>query len=1206
MEIGFLKELGFNKIENIEELKTSRGTVAFDQREGTSKITAPDLRYFWKAGNFGLHVSEDNKFSQVEWENLVDGLEEYIPKLKVLYLCRTIINSFKSIEFLSHLEFLNLSENENLKEIHLENFNNLLLFNSSNCNSLSSLRLIGDFAKLEHIDVSNSHLQVFDMQYGTFPILKSINMGGNKLKKTYYQKDTPNLHFVYGIGPIEGIEGQFFEGKDLNIKRLRNFENIKQLAIDLEVNLQGHFETNSNDDIIFLDLGHLDIGTKYGKPVPDSLKYFSNLEYLCLGSYYPFELDNYMSEKWIKCKYFETTTQNSFKDLSLDFLEYYKNLKGLYCNNVNLDNIKFLENISSDLIILDITQNPSLVNLSPIFKFKSLKSLLISGLNKIDISIFLKPNFPHIELLTFRSVYLTSVDFIRNLPKIRMLDVSDNLITDVKPIADLPNLEILYFHNNPITEAEELNQQENQFKFLSLILKKQEQDDKVLSLIPKKVVMLGNHSAGKSSLLHFLLKDEFLQYNESTHILNIEYLDLNSESVSKFLRERFQIVNFNNVFPIVFFDFGGQDYYHGLYQMFSSTLGVQLVVYCIQDNEKIKYSKCDNGKDNFSFPLNYWLKEKEYLEAESNKPENRNFNPYFLIESKIDLNNYEIDFPDLLSVNQKPMDFMHFYLKKPTDFLENKVEHKNSNRKESLLRQILLECYTSVRQESQKFLDFKDKVLKSSFSDSLTIDNISTFKISGISSDIVKLELETLKNAGFILIVNQKIINSPKLFLKFIHDNILTKEFIGIGRKSEKDIEFINSSFPKEWPTIKSFLIFQKTMFLDIDKNEYIFPNFLPSFKESHESNFFRLEDKEIWFSLKFKDFIPFGMINNIVTHFGKEPNKKIFWRDAIYFIQHIDNKAVADVFIVIDLENLKINIFGKTRSNSSMKIIDLIKYKRYLWICILHMYWKEDFDFNFESFNSDYVLERNKPILDLAFSVDNEFYINYSSFQLALDNNESTLQVQNESGLVKRQFLSNFKMFTDKSIERTKRLMISYSKDDLSYVNEFIKYLEPLIRDGIIEDPWFCTKLEGGQDWDKEIQYRLQNWADIVCFVCSQNSFSASYIKEKEIKTAIKMYEDGKDIMIVPIILEPFRWISEKDEYNLGKFTALPYSAKPVTDFKKENIAWYIIGEVLRVSILNKLKPLGEDFYLDNSEEKIPKEVMRYFERIKNNSLDL
>jgi internalin A len=186
------------------------------------------------------------------------------------------------------------------------------------------------------------------------------------------------------------------------------------------------------------------------------------------------------------------------------------------------------------------------------------------------------------------------------------------------------------------------------------------------------------------------------------------------------------------------------------------------------------------------------------------------------------------------------------------------------------------------------------------------------------------------------------------------------------------------------------------------------------------------------------------------------------------------------------------------------------------------------------------------------------------------------------------------------------KKLMISYSKDDLAYVNEFIKYLEPLVRDGIIDEPWYCTNLEAGQVWDEEIQERLLNWADIVCFVCSQNSFSSNYIKEKEIKTAIKKHRDNSEFMIVPIILEPFRWTSNNDDYDLGKFTALPYTAKPVTDFKKENIAWYIIGEVLRISILNKWSPMGEDFYIEKNKAKLPKDVLEYFERIKSKSLDL
>ncbi|MNR30824.1 hypothetical protein D3C85_1482960 [compost metagenome] len=101
-------------------------------------------------------------------------------------------------------------------------------------------------------------------------------------------------------------------------------------------------------------------------------------------------------------------------------------------------------------------------------------------------------------------------------------------------------------------------------------------------------------------------------------------------------------------------------------------------------------------------------------------------------------------------------------------------------------------------------------------------------------------------------------------------------------------------------------------------------------------------------------------------------------------------------------------------------------------------------------------------------------------------------------------------------------------------------------------------------------------------------------YIFEYEIKKAIERRANDKTFKIVPIILDFCRWTTEK--YNLGKYTALPYMATPISDFDNKNMAWYVVTEALRVMIEEDSVDSGEDFY---TSERLPKDVREIYRRI-------
>ncbi len=172
------------------------------------------------------------------------------------------------------------------------------------------------------------------------------------------------------------------------------------------------------------------------------------------------------------------------------------------------------------------------------------------------------------------------------------------------------------------------------------------------------------------------------------------------------------------------------------------------------------------------------------------------------------------------------------------------------------------------------------------------------------------------------------------------------------------------------------------------------------------------------------------------------------------------------------------------------------------------------------------------------------------------------------------------------------KKLFISYSKDDLLLVNKFIEHLSVLQLDGKVAH-WYCTELTAGTDWHDEIQGHFDQ-SDMVVFMVSPNFMRTKYIHEHEIKKAFKRQAKDAKFKIVPVILDFCGWTTAHN--NLGQFTALPYTAKPVVDFSNQNMAWYIIQECLRLMIEKDLNPIGEEFY---TSQALPKDILKLLERI-------
>jgi hypothetical protein len=146
--------------------------------------------------------------------------------------------------------------------------------------------------------------------------------------------------------------------------------------------------------------------------------------------------------------------------------------------------------------------------------------------------------------------------------------------------------------------------------------------------------------------------------------------------------------------------------------------------------------------------------------------------------------------------------------------------------------------------------------------------------------------------------------------------------------------------------------------------------------------------------------------------------------------------------------------------------------------------------------------------------------------------------------------------------------------------VNKFQDHLSALKIDGLV-GTWYCTELKAGEEWDSAIQKHFDE-SDIVCFMISPNFMKTDYIFKYEVKKALDRKSKDGNFMIVPIIMDFCVWQTQK--YPIQNYTALPYTVKPITDFRNENQAWFIIVESLRIMIEKSEQFEGDSFFKDNT----------------------
>lgn len=1218
--------LGATRIDNIEILSDFKNLVFLDlstnQIEDINPIKAlKKLEYLYLDNNKINKIPELNLPNLHELWLYSNNIED-ISNLKLslnLYSINISNNKIENINVLSQLRNLKVVDLSKNKICEINVLNNFKSFNSLrlSSNTINDISAFSNFESIEILDLKNN--QIEDITPLKSIAIEELFIGENSiidLTPLYSSLKAKKIGLINVnnspilLYPIEEIakrgEERIVEWFDMVIENCnqkinkfkQNDENILDLGMmgltDLSL-IPKLFELENLEELILSNVwaDYNEKGTYWEREnsnnnfyinniynIPSEIKNLKNLKKLIIGG--DWKKDNHWN-RW------------RIKDITPLF---------------SLNKLEYL-NASNNVIERIVVRTPP--------KLINLKILHLNN-NKLN-TFYTLTKFPNLEELYLSNNELTTVNNLKNLTTLKTVDLHSNKITTLKPLINLLkktsiNITDTKWEKNTINIKENPIKQPNFETILNgkeAIIRYFESDWKKIINKEVKLILVGNSEVGKTTLVKYLDGEKDLDStHEATHWM-IEK-DVTSKQIIKKLNDKCNLR---------VFDFGGQDYYHDTHQIFFTGNTVYLLLWEEKTNGiyKRNLEQTLNGKKRSiitqDYPVEYWLESiKHFTKIKSNilDEDDKIVFEYdsktLVIQNKVSksneisqLNNAQltskIKYPfiyDFININIKngKRNLVHF------DFLLTDIINEMEKVGEEVLE------YQHIIRNDLKTYNAKPIL---SFNEFIEYCNSKLYK--NINNDEAKDLCIYLQHIGLIFYLPNfsNIYIDKDWVFKCIHTT-LDGLFETEGEFNEEYIEEIIkkvggvliNSFIKD--SIIELMLEHKIIFKNLTSNKYIAPLYLPN-EPLEGVNLFLLENKKPYRRFEYNGFIHKTFILDFYSKYGSKTigdgKKFYYWKDGLIIkdestgqILHIkynnvneNDMASVDIFKLNETD--KLNVFAS-------EVINSIK----------------DINNRFFQIDKKDMEEKRVDIVDYyeeMVTVDNKDFVSYALIQ---KNNEERKFVfserklidlkENKISLKKNINLIDYKQFIEKK-DMINKIFISYSKKDLGMVNVFQDHLSALERDKLL-NTWYCTELKAGEDWDESIQNHF-NESNIICFMISPNFMKTDYIFEYEVKKALERKRKGDDnFIIVPIIMDFCIWTSENENYNLGKYTALPYTVKPVTDFDNQNAAWLIIAECIKILIKERKQPDGEDFFSKNNYYK-NNQLRDLFERLVKGELN-
>lgn len=809
----------------------------------------------------------------------------------------------------------------------------------------------------------------------------------------------------------------------------------------------------------------------------------------------------------------------SFLDLSsnqiskIEGLEGLSSLKILHLGGNQINKIENIEQLS-DLFSLDLNGNP-IDNIGNLGQLTNLNSLNLAN-NQID-----------------------KIENIEQLSALDWLYLANNQIGKIENLELLNKLKKLTINDNPFVAPSGLilPSFENHLPVIKAFIEKEEQE-KIPYTPFCKVMLVGNHASGKSTFLREY--DNMYKNKGSTHVLSVHRTE-NPQAI--------------------FYDFGGQDYYHGIYRAFFTTQSLNLLFW-EAENDKNFVSNDTNGLKTLNFDRTYWLGQIAYasdLHISTMREQVPNKQPSIMDETIViqthadkgkgkqqtlgrmaDCGVLEEIYISLVSKTASAQHARKYLIERVREVIRNKNKEIRITKKDKKL----LDTLHKLADENQHNPISLEKLA------SILNEQHETPYIP-YTKEYLQTELHQLSQRGEVLYYhsNERLNNyvwlNPSAFVRMIHTdilrkNILHKNIIKRGIVDKKKFEELcatnNSCIGSINPTLQLLL---EELIVYEDETCYVIPGYLPLHADDEAYKWLTLGFDSPNFILKFERFIPFGLINQIMAYYGREKGAlKRYWRDQVIFTAGRDIDTLqgeelggksADylIWIRLDFTNLSISVFfkelrdrssgGQNRRSSE----DLRRKEATILNDILDMYWN-NIPSKAQMEERETAQKRNerrkwyrkeKPIQDLYLSytaAEKDLQMPPHYIHLGtLDNEEKTrakiaAYPLKDDGTIDKEQVREISarpykhLSINTELSKVKRVFISYSKHDQRELEQCLLFFKPLERERYIEI--YYDKLT---EFDSPIHAEINRQiieADCIIALVSQNYLNTEYILDHEL----------------------------------------------------------------------------------------------------------
>lgn len=1094
----------------------------------------------------------------------------------------------------------------------IEMFQELKILVLSN-NEISDMGPIGRLKMLRGLDLANN--RIFEIKkIESQTTLMWLSLGGNYISEIKELENLTNLVWLSldtnQITEIKNLEKlvclTYLSISNNHILEIKGLDNLSKLAfLCLDNNDISKIEGLERlNELIWLSLNRNDIS---------EIKNLDNLKNL---------LALFLKKnKIVKIKGLDNLTRltelslNNNNITKLECLKKSINLTAFSADNNEISEIEGLEKLVK-LVNLSLNSN----QITEIKGLEAQTRLVNLSLNSNQITE-IKGLEAQTRLvnLSLNSNQIVGIDGLRGLNALKWLDISANCI-DIRVLKGLaPSplniLQGLRIDHNPFVDLSGLvlPPLQDHLQDIKAILKKEGQV-KVDYDPFCKVMLLGNHSSGKST---FLKKyDPDYRFKDSTHVLSVHRATEPNA---------------------IFYDFGGQDYYHGIYQAFFTTQSLYFLFWDAKKDRNF-VSVDDNGYQTLNFNRPYWLGQIAYAcnrcmsvgENPDGKDTPQITDDTIIIQTHADetgakqqtlgctagdsiLEEIYVSFKP----NGKSATYARRYLK---ERVREVIANRNKPIKITEKDKQLYEALPSIA-ERYKYNPISLEALAAEL-------NMEREKKDRYTVWYLKAELNQLSLRGEVLYyrenekLNHYVWLNPAAFVQMIHGEILPKNDINGGTVPkevfERKLHRLSSGNTSIEHSRNGNMILQlllEELIVYEDKDCYVIPGYLPLHSDDEAYKWLTLGFERPNFVLKFERFIPFGLINQIIAYYGREEGAlKRYWRDQVIFTagREMDRRQIEQeekkeglpkanaedylIWIKLDFTDLAISVFIKEQRKTSAK--DMQRKEVAILSDILDMYWnnipprEQIGDKGAEQTRSS-IRETNRkkrPIQDLYLScaqadkdLTESHYIHLGTLD---DESKTTARIAAyplKNGVIDKERVREVStrpykhLSVNKNLATAKQIFISYSKEDQTELETCLQFFKPLEKNGQIEIYYDrLTKFE--TPIHPEIRKRIVE-ADCIIALISQRYLATDYILDHELPVFREYNKTIVPILIKPCTFEDDEFLREKyfaqkaQIINLGKEgkTIKAYDSITASAHRDEN--WVAVVREFKEKILRITK---------------------------------